>query len=156
MSEQAGNKTTTMGAKALPPDCMDSFKSVDVAATPGQSFEDLFEWIITNRRGQCYKDKTPEEIHFDLFANIYNHTLITVGPGDRFEGMVTWEVSEVDKILFVKQILTTSGRALKWLIECFHQRYHGYDIQAMRYGNLVRYSNTEQLLTKLVATTKGI
>lgn len=115
---------------------------------------ELVEWIMTNRKGNAFKDDSYEELVAGVQEDIANHNLLFVlDDKDKLIGVVTFIADRENCVLFVRNILVTRYSALAILAQHFKEHFDGFVLCANRNNEEIMY-DTHRLINHLLK--KGV
>lgn len=119
-----------------------------------KTIAELAEWIVTNRKGNAFKNDTFENIVAGLQEDVPNgNVLFVLDESGEFIGVMTFIIDRVNFLFFVKNILLTRYACLPIFAQHFTEHYKGYAVCANRYNEEIMY-DTSRLVGHLLGMKK--
>lgn len=113
------------------------------------SINEIVDWIIINRFGNCCKDFTKEMITKQVIQSCHNNAISCYIDEKGMIGGVAYGYT-YDNIFYVQQGLIKHPNALKNIVEKLFSIYPDYIILARRKGGrLMQIKNSKRFLNKL-------
>lgn len=114
--------------------------------------EEIALWCWKNRRGKAfYGFKNAGTIFREIQRAVAANSICVVTDiENNIIGVATGTPDSIYKVMFIDDILCLNRIARQSLVRNFLNLWPGWDIQARRHGELVRYKNTSKFLSKLL------
>lgn len=114
------------------------------------TFNKCIEYVLKNRKGDAFRDFSPEDIYATIQASAQVGAFCYVVHDEELVGVVTGVPHEAIQQLHITQILTTHKGALREMVSEFRARFPGWTLSATRGGTLSNYgSRTKTLCNRL-------
>ena len=117
------------------------------------SVQDIFEFILKNRRNKVFRNFIEEEILQTIKETLYRRTIIvdTDEGQDKIFGVgMGYPVPCEDKLMHISHILTVRPKGgMARIMKRFTELFPGWNIRAERKGKLVYYKNVINLARKI-------
>jgi len=116
------------------------------------SLNDVYKFILKNRRGGAFPGFSKIEIRHALAIALETQSIIvdTDETGKEIFGVALGTPAPEYKLMHVNQILTIRKHGgMARLMQHFVKLFPGWEMQAERHGNLVRYKDFNKLVKKV-------
>ena len=114
------------------------------------TIKELVDFVMNHRKGKAFEDWTPIELATCFVEDVEQRELFySTDNNGLINGIVHVHINRNNKIIFVRNILTTSRGVLKSFIKRFAEWYPTYKLEARRHDRFVAY-DTNRLTNKIL------